>query len=289
MGDRVAAFHPMLSPHGAYAEYAVAPYHTVLHIPSSTLFEEAATIPLVSMTAAVSLYQLQGLPAPWFPRSSSAPEIPLIIYGASSSLGCFAIKLAKASNIHPIIAICGSSTHYVSTLLNSSRGDAIVDYRPGPDKMKEEVKKELSGREARHAVDCISANGTWIPLSQLLSPGGQVSVVSGANKYDDDEIPASVEIKYTYVGLAHSGAYLSNMPKQPVDKDSVSGAPDFAYVLFRWISMALGRGIFEGHPYKVIPGGLGGVETGLRDLKAGKNKGDKFVYRVAETEGLAGK
>jgi hypothetical protein len=50
--------------------------------------------------------------------------------------------------------------------------------------------------------------------------------------------------------------------------------------------MALSKGSFEGHPFKVIPGGLGGVESGLRDLKGGKNKGDKFVYRTAETEAL---
>jgi NADPH:quinone reductase-like Zn-dependent oxidoreductase len=185
------------------------------------------------MTAAVSLYQLQGLPAPWFPRSSVAPKMPLIFYGASSSLGCFAIKLAKASNIHPIIAICGSSTHYVSTLLDPSKGDAVVDYRQGPEKMKEAVTKVLCGKEAKHALDCISANGTWIPLSQMLVPGGQVSVVSGANKYDEAEIPEGVEIKYTYVGLAHSGAYLPSMPKQPADKEGVKGVPDFAYVFFR--------------------------------------------------------
>lgn len=38
-GDRVAAFHPMLTPHGAYAEYAVAPAHTVFLIPQHVGFE----------------------------------------------------------------------------------------------------------------------------------------------------------------------------------------------------------------------------------------------------------
>jgi len=38
-GDRVAAFHPMMSPHGAYAEYAVAPQNTVFKIPERTSFE----------------------------------------------------------------------------------------------------------------------------------------------------------------------------------------------------------------------------------------------------------
>lgn len=39
VGDRVAAFHPMLSPGGAYAEYALAPQHTVFKIPEKTTFE----------------------------------------------------------------------------------------------------------------------------------------------------------------------------------------------------------------------------------------------------------
>lgn len=38
-GDRVAAFHPVLNPHGSYAEYAIAPAHTVFHISSKTSFE----------------------------------------------------------------------------------------------------------------------------------------------------------------------------------------------------------------------------------------------------------
>lgn len=39
IGDRVAAFHPMLTPGGAYAEYAVAPAHTVFHLSSNISFE----------------------------------------------------------------------------------------------------------------------------------------------------------------------------------------------------------------------------------------------------------
>jgi NADPH:quinone reductase-like Zn-dependent oxidoreductase len=39
VGDRVAAFHPMMAPHGAYAEFAVAPQHTVFKIPEVITFE----------------------------------------------------------------------------------------------------------------------------------------------------------------------------------------------------------------------------------------------------------
>jgi NADPH:quinone reductase-like Zn-dependent oxidoreductase len=37
--DRVAAFHRMMSPHGAYAEYAIAPAHTTMKLSSNISFE----------------------------------------------------------------------------------------------------------------------------------------------------------------------------------------------------------------------------------------------------------
>lgn len=39
IGDRVAAFHPMMGAHGAFAEFAIAPYHTIFKIPDGTSFE----------------------------------------------------------------------------------------------------------------------------------------------------------------------------------------------------------------------------------------------------------
>ena len=287
LGDRVAAFHPMLTPGGAYAEYAVAPSHTVFIIPANIKFEEAATIPLVTLTAAVSLFRRQALPAPWSARSDHDPPIPLIVYGASSALGSFAVKLAKLANIHPIIAIAGGSQDYVSGLLDPSKGDTIVDYRLGVDAMTAAVEASLGHLKALHALDAISAHGTWIPLTRLVDPqGGQVSVVSGANRYNEAEIPSGVSVKYTYVGTVHYGAYKAGMPKQPEDLNSVNGDVDFAYVLLRYVGRLLARGDFEGHPAEVIPGGLNGIELGLRRLKAGNARGVKLVYRIGDTEAL---
>lgn len=38
-GDKVAAFHEMLTPAGSYAEYAISWEHTTFHIPEKTSFE----------------------------------------------------------------------------------------------------------------------------------------------------------------------------------------------------------------------------------------------------------
>lgn len=39
VGDRVAAFHPMMTSHGAYAEFAVAPPETLIRLPGNVGFE----------------------------------------------------------------------------------------------------------------------------------------------------------------------------------------------------------------------------------------------------------
>ncbi|KAK9385177.1 chaperonin 10-like protein [Lipomyces mesembrius] len=261
VGDRVAAFHRMLTPGGAYAEYAVAPAHTTFIIPDNISFEEAATIPLVTLTAAISFFRRQGLPPPWSPLPASAGPLPLIVYGASSALGTFAIKLAPLSDIHPIVAICGASHGVVDDLLDFSRGDRIIDYRQGVETMKTTVKDALAGLEARHALDAITSKGTWVPLAQMLHG----SATSG--------IPSSIELLYTYVGGGHYGSYKPSMPKQPADKDSVKFDVEFAYVFYRYLSRLLARGDFCGHPFEVIPGGL-------NKLKNGEARGVKYVYRV---------
>ncbi len=47
-GDRVAAFHEMMTPHGSYAEYAIAWERTTFHIPKETTFEGICPLSLVS-------------------------------------------------------------------------------------------------------------------------------------------------------------------------------------------------------------------------------------------------
>lgn len=42
------------------------------------------------------------------------------------------------------------------------------------------------------------------------------------------------------------------------------------------------EGWFKGHPFEVVPGGLQGVQTGLRDLKEGKASAVKYVYKIGE-------
>jgi NADPH2:quinone reductase len=272
----------MLTPHGAYAEYAIAKASTTFHIPEHTTFEEAATIPLVTFTAGQILYQRLGLPLPWQTTTTAKrTAIPLIVYGASSALGGFVIKLAKLSNIHPILAVAGGSAQYVrEELLEPERGDRLFDYRAGEDVWTAQVTEALGPDKCYHAVDCISDHGSWAHVAKPLAKDGpgkpKLSVVSGRHKYDD--VGDDVQVLLTYVGSLHEGKYPPTLPHSPEDEEA-EGDKWFGFILSRFIAKLLVEGRFSGHPYDVIPGGLNGVGDGLKRLHEGKSGGKKLVYR----------
>jgi NADPH:quinone reductase-like Zn-dependent oxidoreductase len=264
-GDRVASFHEMMTPGGSFAEYAVGWAHTTFHIPANVSFEEAATIPLAAMTAAIGMFLRLGLPDPWTPATQ---ECPLVVYGGASAVGAYAIQLACLANIHPIIAVAGRGMGFVEGLIDRSKGDVIVDYRKGDEAVVKGIKDALKGRKLEYAYDAVSEHNSYTNIVQVLQPEGHLTLVLPGKKYEG--IPESVKKTVTSVGEAHKG-----------DKE-------FAYVYFKYMVKGLKEGWFKPHPHEVVPGGLEGVETGLRNLKEGKASGVKYVFKIGDV-GKGGK
>ncbi|MCJ1467845.1 hypothetical protein MMC07_006470 [Pseudocyphellaria aurata] len=272
-GDRVFAFHQIQAPHGSYAEYAVAWAYTTAHLPSNTSFEEAATIPLAALTASLALYRTLALPQPWSPAES---PIPLLIYGGSSAVGAFAIKLAAQSNIHPIIAVAGAGSNYVLTLLDPSKGDAVIDYRPGRAALESGIRKALVNaggwKQVSHALDVIVEKESSAVCASLLGPGGKLAHVLPLD--EGFQMPKDTTAALTMSGDVHGG------------HGEKPGGRDFGYVMMNAFTRGLETGWFRGHPYEVVSGGLRAVPTILDNLKSGKASAVKYIFRVADTEGL---
>ncbi|KAI1169722.1 GroES-like protein [Nemania sp. FL0916] len=267
VGDRVAAFHEMNTPGGSYAEYALAWQHTTFHIPETTTFEEAAAIPLAAMTSAVALYRNLGLPQPWNPATS---PIPLIIYGAASAVGAYAIQLAQQSNIHPLICVAGKSTAYVETLIDRSKGDVVIDYREGDEAVVKALRSSISATEDQkllYALDAVSEGTSFANIGKVLSPGAKLTLVL-PGKNIDSVVPKHVEHSMTMVGSVHRDA------------------KDFGFVYFRYMARGLQEGFFKAQPQEVVSGGLAGVEGALEKLRDGKANAVKYVFRIADTEGV---
>lgn len=270
-GDRVAALHEFGKENGSFAEYATAPDWTTFHIPHNVSFEEAATIPVAALTAAIALYADLRLPTPYETLNSTEDEkkVPLLIYGVTSAVGAFAAKFARLSGFSPIIGIAGRAGDYASSLV-----DYVVDYRKGEDALvatvQEISEKEGLGGKIPNVFDAISESGSLEATLRFLDPdAGKVSTVLPPKLFAKD----GENYKYP-PGVT---AFNSAVPRVH------STHKDFGYLWTRYLGRLLEEGRLKGHPYEVIPGGLKGVLTGLQKLRDGKASAVKYVYRIEET------
>jgi NADPH:quinone reductase len=239
-----------------------------------TFVVDAATLPLAYLTSAVGVYIDLQVPEPWSPlRPKDGEKVPILVWGVSSATGAFGAQLARLSGLL-VIGVAGKAAK-----LAQSVSDYVVDYRQGEDALVKEVeeilKKEGLPPKFKVVYDAISEGGSHEAIARLIDPnGGKVSNLLPPAKFaksgPDFKYPDGVTDIVTSVGT------------------SFNKNKDFAHALLRYLAEKLKDGGFKPQPYEVIPGGLEGVETGLKNLEAGKASGVKYVYRVSETPG-AGK
>ncbi|TKA74912.1 hypothetical protein B0A55_03756 [Friedmanniomyces simplex] len=248
-GDRVAGFHEMGGPSGTYVD-----------------FEEASPVPLTAGTAAAGLFEEDGGLGLPLPSSPPYETIPLVIYGASGSVGAFAVQLAKKANIHPLICVAGGGAKTIEHLLDTSKGDTIVDYRKGDEAVTKGIKAALAGKTLKHALDTTAHGSTSVNIAKAMTEGGTIARTLGP----EGELPNGVKQFQLSVSTVHS-------PQQ-----------EFGATMFKLFGQGLQQGRLQPRPYEVVRGGLNMLEKALADLKAGKASAVKYVLRIDETDGVDG-
>jgi NADPH:quinone reductase-like Zn-dependent oxidoreductase len=150
---------------GAYAEYTCLPENELIAIkPSNMTFEEAATVPVGGLTALRFLKQ-----------SHIKKGDRVMIYGASGSVGSFAVQIAKAFGAE-VIGVC--STTSVS-LVKQLGADEIIDYTN-----EDFTKTATRFNIVFDAVGKISKS----KCKHLLKPGGKYVSVTGTPKSNPDDL-----------------------------------------------------------------------------------------------------
>ncbi|RXT54892.1 NADPH:quinone oxidoreductase [Bosea sp. Tri-44] len=154
-GDEVYA-RPRDGQVGTFAEFIAMNEADVALKPKNLTMEEAASIPLVGLTAWQVLVELAGL------RKGQK----VLIHAGSGGVGTFAIQLAK--HLGATVATTTSTANV--TLVERLGADVVIDYK------SQDFEKVLSGYD----VVLNSLDGDTLQKSlNVLKPGGKLISISG--------------------------------------------------------------------------------------------------------------
>ena len=255
---------------------SVAPSSLTFHIPDNVSFEEAATIPLASLTAVIGLFSPTrlALTPPTddaTPASGGEAGAPLVVWGGSSSVGVFVVQIAKFAGLKVIAVASSKNADYVKSL----GADEVIDYRNKDDAtlIKEivEAVKKTTDKPLKHAYDAISEGNTTESLAKVIEHFGEGGVITTVlpTKWEnakEGDLPKGVSVKRESVGDAYG--------------PDAELASKFIRLEAKW----LGEGKFKANNVQIVPGGLKGVPEGLQMLKDGKVSAAKLVYRISDTQ-----
>lgn len=151
---------------GAFAEY-VAPLATrVVAKPANLTFEEAAAIPIASLTALQALRDHGGIQA----------GQRVLVNGAGGGVGTFLVQLAKALGASHVTAVCGP--HNVD-VVSSLGADHVVDYSTEDftkiDERYDLIVDNAGSKSIRKLRRMLTPKGTLVVVGAYKNPLGHMA------------------------------------------------------------------------------------------------------------------
>lgn len=200
----------------------------------------------------------------------------LLVWGASGSVGNYAVQMAKMIGLK-VIAVAGAGAQ----IAKIAGADVVVDYRQG--QVHAQIIEALHGEKLQYAFDGVSENGTVEQIASLIEPGTEDARVVLV-LYPSGKLPGHISYLQTTVFSIYGEEQKfgdKTLPAVPEDK---AFAEKFFPTLERWLV----EGRITPNKITVVPGGLAGVTEGFRRMRDKQVSGEKLVFRVAETPGLQG-
>lgn len=156
---------------GTCCEQFVVPADNAIPFPETMSFEEAASIPLVFVTAWRMLIT----------RGRLRAGEDVLIMGASAGVGIACIQIAKVAGARVIAA---ASSEEKLELCRGLGADVLVNYE------KEDVVKRVRQETGRRGVDVVVdyvGKATWLRSLQSLSRGGRLVTCGATTGYNPEE------------------------------------------------------------------------------------------------------
>ena len=176
---------------GGDCELIAVPQANVIPIPDSLGFNEAASVPLVFLTA---FHMLTG-------RASIRPGQTVLVLGANSGVGIAAIQIAKLFNA-TVIATAGDDRKIQKA--KELGADYVINHYQ--QKIGDEARKITNKAGVDIVIEHVGA-ATWSESMKALKPGGTL-VTCGATSGPE----ASFDLRFLFARqLALLGSYMGTM------------------------------------------------------------------------------
>ncbi|CDO74508.1 hypothetical protein BN946_scf184979.g63 [Trametes cinnabarina] len=192
VGDKILFQGWFANPYATLQQFCVVKAEFAARIPNNITFDQAASVPLGLATVILALFnQHPNSPhtlrfKPVWEEGAAAESAgkAALIAGGASSVGQYAIQVAKFAGYSPIIA---TASPHNSDLLTSLGATYIVDRSLSDVQILASLRDLTGGKPVAFAFDAISSSETMALAYQALAPGGALAIVL------PDVIPAGVK------------------------------------------------------------------------------------------------
>jgi NADPH:quinone reductase-like Zn-dependent oxidoreductase len=170
---------------GAYAEHALASVTMIARKPASLSYIEAASVPVIAVTA------WQGL----FDHAQLTAGQTVLIHGAAGTVGAYAVQLARRAGIRSIATAGTDDLAYVREL----GADTVVDFRT--------ERFEDAARNVDAVLDLVGGETQTRSFPVLRRGGKLVSAVSNP----DQELARSHGVDAIFFLVKVTSEYLAEL------------------------------------------------------------------------------
>ncbi|PYH89962.1 quinone reductase [Aspergillus ellipticus CBS 707.79] len=273
VGDRVF-FQGIIGNYNSstFQQFCKMPAALVSKTPDNITDEQAAGISLATMAAVTAFYDRagHGLTPPWETDGDQAGAgKAIVILGGASSVGQYAIQLARLSGFDRIVTNASAANH---EFLRKLGAHVVVD-RSHADAAS--FAAAIGDIPLLFVFDAISAKSTQVLGVQILQE------TNTANSH-------LVTVHVVRPKAMDADAVALGQSRQPpVEVKQVLGigsAPDLRYLsepMARSLTEYIARGQFIPNRPRFVAGGLGAVEEALALNKKGVS-GEKVVFSPSE-------
>ncbi len=182
---------------GAFAEYALAPAHSVRPVPAGLNDDEAAAFPLVYQTSYFGLIY----------RGQLAPGETVLVHSAAGGVGLAAVQIARAFGAGKVIGTVGSDDKRGAVL--AAGADVALNYQT--DNFVEAVKEATGGRGADVVYDPVGGDVSEQSTRCIAFEGRLVIIGFTSGKFPAFKGNHILVKNYSVVGL-HWGYYRQMNP-----------------------------------------------------------------------------